>query len=152
MARITDTMRTLISEQLLGFLATTCADGTPNLSPKGLTFVLDDEHLVIGEIRSPGSIANLRDRPVAEVNVIDPVVRKGYRFKGRCVVHDDGPEYERLVRFLRDQGATSTIRSVIVMRVDVAAPLVSPAYDAGATEAQVRARWLDRINHLNQDR
>ena len=149
MASISEAMRTMLTEQRLGFLATTCADGSPNLSPKGLTFVLDDEHLVIGEIRSPVSVANLRDRPIAEVNVVDPIVRKGFRFKGACVVHDEGPEFERLYRFLREQGAQSRIRSIIVLRVDRAAPIVSPVYDSGVTEADVSRQWIDRTNRAH---
>jgi hypothetical protein len=33
-----DTMR-VVNEQQLGFIATVCPDGTPNLSPKGTTAV-----------------------------------------------------------------------------------------------------------------
>lgn len=150
MDTITAEMKALVSRQRLGFLATVCDDGSPNLSPKGLTFVLDDEHLIIGEIRSPTSVANLRVRPLAEVNVVDPVLRKGFRFKGSCVVYDDGPEFARLVSFLRDQRARSKIRSTIVMHVSRAAPLVSPVYDTGATEAEVKAEWLARINQENE--
>lgn len=150
MAPISKEMKTLVSKARLGFLATTCADGSPNLSPKGLTFVLDDQHLIIGEIRSPGSVANLRVRPIAEVNVVDPVVRKGVRFKGPCLVHDEGPEFERLSVFLREQGARSSIRSIIVMRVENAESMTSPIYDTGATEAEVSKQWLERINHANK--
>lgn len=150
MVTITSEMEALVSGQRLGFLATVCDDGSPNLSPKGLTFVLDDGHLVIGEIRSPTSVANLRARPLAEVNVVDPVLRKGFRFKGSCVVYDEGPEFARLLKFLRDRGARSEIRSVIVMQVTRAAPLVSPAYDTGATEAEVKAQWLARIKRASE--
>ena len=51
MSKITTEMQALVSRERLGFLATVCDDGSPNLSPKGLTFVLDDEHLVIGDVR-----------------------------------------------------------------------------------------------------
>ena len=36
-------MKRAVAQQRLGFMATVGADGTPNLSPKGQTFVLDDE-------------------------------------------------------------------------------------------------------------
>ena len=61
MAKINEEMKRVVGEQRLGFMATVCEDGTPNLSPKGLTFVLDDEHLVIGEGRSM-SLIPLRER------------------------------------------------------------------------------------------
>jgi hypothetical protein len=56
-----------------------------------------------------------------------------------------------LVAFLRSQGAKSHIRSAIVMRVERAQPLVSPAYDLGMTEHAVRRQQLERLHELNKD-
>ena len=151
MAKLNEEMKRVVGEQRLGFMATVCEDGTPNLSPKGLTFVLDDDHLVIGEVRSPGTVANLSTRPIAEINVVDPIARKGFRFKGACRMYAEGTEFEELVAFLRLQGAKSRIRSVIVMTVDQAHPLVSPAYDSGMTEQEVRQWQMKRLYELNKD-
>jgi len=151
MVKINEKMKRMVEDQRLGFMATVCADGTPNLSPKGLTFVLDDEHLVIGEVRSPGTVANLSTRSTAEINVVDPIARKGFRFKGECRVYSEGAEFEELVAFLRSKGAKSHIRSVIVMAVERAHPLVSPAYDSGMTEHEVRTRQMARVHELNKD-
>ncbi len=76
MGILTDDMKRVVREQRLGFVATVCADGTPNLSPKGTTAVWGDEHLVFADIRSPGTVANLRRNPAIEVNVVDPILRK----------------------------------------------------------------------------
>ena len=40
----------------------------------------------------------------------------------------------------------SRVRAVVLLRVDAAAPVVSPAYDAGASEEDVVRRWRD--HHL----
>ena len=82
MGILTDDMRRVLDEQQLGFIATVCPDGTPNLSPKGTTAVWDDEHLVFADICSPTTISNLRRNPALEINVVDTLSRKGYRFKG----------------------------------------------------------------------
>ena len=50
----------------------------------------DDGHLFFADICSPQTIANLRAGSLIEVNVVDPFVRKGYRFKGRAVVCEPG--------------------------------------------------------------
>src|SRR5690349_16114003 len=92
---LTPDMKRVVTEQRLGFVATVCRDGTPNLSPKGTTTVWDDEHLVFADIRSPRTVQNLSENAVAEVNVVDPIRRKGFRFKGRATLHRDGPAYER---------------------------------------------------------
>jgi uncharacterized protein len=77
--RLSDDMQRLVREQQLGFVATVCPAGTPNLSPKGTTTVWDAEHLVFLHLHSPGTVANLQRNPGIEINVVDPIVRKGYR-------------------------------------------------------------------------
>jgi uncharacterized protein len=87
---LTPDMKRIVEEQRLGFVATAAADGTPNVSPKGTFVVLDDVTIAFGEIRSPGTIRNLRDNPRIEVNFVDPFVRKGYRFGGTASVVERG--------------------------------------------------------------
>lgn len=135
-------MKRVVEEQRLGFVATVCPDGTPNLSPKGTTAVWDDDHLVFANIRSPGTLANLRQNPVVEVNVVDPFLRKGYRFKGVASVLESGPAYARAIAFYKERGSrVNVIREVVLVRVQSAQPIDSPAYDLGLTEDEVRGRW-----------
>jgi predicted pyridoxine 5'-phosphate oxidase superfamily flavin-nucleotide-binding protein len=141
MGILSEDMKRVVEEQRLGFVATVCPDGTPNVSPKGTTAVWDDDHLIFADIRSPRTVKNLRQNPAVEVNVVDPLARKGYRFKGTAEVHAAGPLFEEGVAFFRRRGAASPIRSIVLVRVERALPLVSPAYDGGATEEQVRRRW-----------
>jgi predicted pyridoxine 5'-phosphate oxidase superfamily flavin-nucleotide-binding protein len=145
MAMLTDEMKQVVEQQRLGFVASVCADGTPNVSPKGTVCVLDDDHLMFADIRSPGTVANLRRNPSVEVNVVDPLVRKGYRFKGRAEVLEAGAAFERLVAVFASRGmfdAPRRIRAIVVIRVDRAGPLISPGYDRDTDEASVRAHWV----------
>ena len=141
MGIITNDMRRVVEEQQLGFVATVGSDGTPNLSPKGTTAVWDDNHLVFADICSPGTIANLRANPAVEINVVDPLVRKGYRFKGRATVLGEGPEFAAALEFYRRRGSSSTKRHIVLASVEYAEPLVSTAYDGGQTETTITARW-----------
>lgn len=136
---LTDDMKRVVSEQKLGFVATVCPDGTPNLSPKGTTAVWDDDHLYFVDVRSPGTVANLRRNPALEINVVDPLSRKGYRFKGRAEVLTAGPAFDQVRNARLAAGKTNPVRSVVLMKVERALPLTSPAYDAGASEAELRA-------------
>lgn len=138
-------MQGVVLEQRLGFAATVGTDGTPNLSPKGTTTIWDDEHLMFADIRSPQTVENLRVNPAIEINVVDPIVRKGYRFKGRAELLHRGDElYEEGLRRLADRGfdaRAERIRTIVLIVVEHAEPLVSPAYDDGASENEVAARW-----------
>ena len=141
MGLLTADMKRVVGEQRLGFVATVCPDGTPNLSPKGTTAVWDDDHLVFANIRSPGTLANLRQNANVDVNVVDPFLRKGYRFKGVASVLESGALYDKAITFYKARGVASAIREVVMVRVQSAQPIDSPAYDLGLTEDEVRVRW-----------
>jgi predicted pyridoxine 5'-phosphate oxidase superfamily flavin-nucleotide-binding protein len=138
---ISEEMRRVVGEQRLGYAATVCPDGAPNLSPKGTTAVWDDGHLVFADIRSPRTVENLRHNPAIEVNVVDPISRKGYRFKGTGVVLMEGSLFEEALAFYRGRGVANEIRAVVLVEVERALPLTSPVYDLGTSEEGVRERW-----------
>jgi predicted pyridoxine 5'-phosphate oxidase superfamily flavin-nucleotide-binding protein len=147
MGILTDDMRRLVDREL-GFIATVCPDGTPNLSPKGTIAVWDDDHLVFADLRSPGTVANLRVNPSIEVNVVDQLVRKGYRLKGTAIAYTEGHDFERGVQFYEArclERARERIRSIVVITVERAQQVTSPAYDMGVTEEELRAIYRARL-------
>jgi predicted pyridoxine 5'-phosphate oxidase superfamily flavin-nucleotide-binding protein len=145
---LTPDMKRIINEQRLGFVATAALDGTPNVSPKGTFAVLDDRTIAFGEIRSPSTIRNLRANPRIEVNIVDPFVRKGYRFAGTATVVERGKApFDTLLPNLRSANA-HRIRAIVTITVTKALPLTSPAYDDGKTEPQLRRVWTTRFRML----
>ena len=147
MGILTDDMQRVV-ERELGFVATVRPDGSPNLSPKGTIAVWDDDHLVFADLRSPGTVENLRSNPRVEVNVVDQLTRKGYRLEGVAVVHTEGAEFERGVQRYEARGlerARDRIHSIVVIEVARALPVTSPAYDVGATEDELRAIYRERL-------
>lgn len=152
MGILTADMKRVVDEQKLGFVATVCPDGTPNLSPKGSMAAWDDDHVAFADMRSPGTMANLHHNSVLEVNVVDPVVRKGYRFKGRATIAADGPLLDEGIAFYARRGITNPIRAIVLVKVERALPLTSPAYDLGATEEEVRSTWQRYWDSLNPER
>jgi uncharacterized protein len=138
---LTDDMRRLIEAQRLCYVATVDADGAPNLSAKGTLVVWGVNTLAFADIRSPRTVANLRVNPRVEINVVDPLARKGYRFKGAAEVHADGSDFERGLSLYSERGVPSAIRSIVIIHVTRALPMVSPVYDTGRSEADVRAQW-----------
>jgi predicted pyridoxine 5'-phosphate oxidase superfamily flavin-nucleotide-binding protein len=142
MAILTADMKRVVAEQKLGFVATVSADGTPNLSPKATMQVLDDEHIVFADIRSPQTMANIARNPAMEINFVDQFSRTGYRFKGRArVVAKGTPEFATLAARYSASLLVERYRAMVVLHVTKAAPLISPAYDAGATEPELRRQF-----------
>ena len=148
MATLTDDMATIIRRAGLSFVATVCPDGTPNLSPKASVAVLDDEHLVFADIRSPQTMANLRQNPSVEINAVDFFRRRGYRFKGTAEILDGGPVYDQVARVLWErEGPECPVNAVAKIRVERAEPLLSPAYvfrEPVPSEDQVKEVFLGR--------
>src|SRR4051812_2103111 len=144
--RLTEQMRRVVTEQSLGFVATVRPDGTPALSPKGTTRVYDDGRLVFLHLHSPGTVANLAVNPAVEVNVVDPILRKGWRFAGRGTVHTAGPVYEEVLAWYDRPATAAPAHAVGGIDVDRAEGLVSPAYDDGTPEEVIAERW--RRHHL----
>jgi len=151
---LTEDMKRVVNEQRLGFVATVCPDGTPNLSPKGTTAVWDDDHIVFADIRSPATVSNLRRNPSTEINVVDPMVRKGYRFKGVASVLTEGALFEQILDFYRAERnldeSRIKIRSFVVVKIEEALPVVSPAYDLGLSEEQVREKMQRYFDSLQR--
>jgi hypothetical protein len=157
MGALTEEMQRFVREQRLGYVATVCGDGTPNLSPKGTTTVWDDDHLIFADICSPGTIANLKRNPAVEVNVVDPIMRRGYRFKGEATIVSAGPLFERAMSFFRtNYGLSETlaqrVHRVVLIRVRYAAAVISPIYDSGATEDEVARRYVEYYDTVRRER
>jgi predicted pyridoxine 5'-phosphate oxidase superfamily flavin-nucleotide-binding protein len=143
MGILTPKIKDFVKKQKLGFIATVCPDGTPNLSPKGTTTIWDDDQLVFADIHSPGTIHNLLSNPSIEINIVDIFLRKGYRFKGVAKVLSEGPLFDEVISFYRNLGATYTIHNIVLIKVDRILPVLSPAYDTGLSEDEIKKRWTD---------
>lgn len=141
MVKIPNEIKNFLERQKLGFVATISDDNSPNLSPKGTIFAWDDENLVFADIRSPQTISNLQKNPSIEINVVDPILRKGYRFKGSAIVIKNGQEYEKILNFYKEKGTKSKINSIVFVRVSFISEVTSPLYDLGFSEDEIKERW-----------
>ena len=143
MGKITAEMKRLSEEQKIGSVASVSADGTPNLSPKATMVVLDDDHIMFGEIRSPNTVRNIAETATVEMNFVDLFSRKGFRFKGpaRYVARDAAEFAELMPHFAEWGDLCERLRGAVIVKVERALPLISPAYDIGATEEELRAHW-----------
>ena len=141
-------MQTLIRRFSAGAVATVNADGTPSVSPKATFVVLDERTLAFGHIRSPGTIANLRRHPAIEVCFIDVVTRRAVRVTGTtAIVRPDDADVALDDAF---EAAWSPYRphmgAYVRITVTAAEMILSPAYDLGLTEDELRKTNLERLN------
>ena len=140
-----DQIRDFLIRQRLGFVATVSPDGSPNVSPKGTIFVWDQSTLIFADIRSPQTVTNLQTNPRLEINVVDPILRRGYRFRGRGRVLEEGQPYLRMLEFYADLGIKSKIHRIVQVYVDDVSEVTSPLYDTGISEDEIARTWRARL-------
>lgn len=141
MVKISDEIKNFLERQKLGFVATISPDNTPNVSPKGTILAWDDEHLIFADIKSPQTISNLENNPSVELNVIDPILRKGYRFKGKGMILKDNEEFSKILKFYEEKGIKSKINAVVMIKVNTLSEVTSPLYDLGFSEEEIKEKW-----------
>jgi predicted pyridoxine 5'-phosphate oxidase superfamily flavin-nucleotide-binding protein len=153
-AHLDASVRDFCQRTVLCWLATVSADGQPNVSPKELFAVVDDDHLVIANLASPVSATNIRAEPRVCVSLIDVFVQKGFKLMGHATdIRTDEPEFAQWAApVLNQAGDRFTVRSVFRVRVQAVTPILAPSYrfypeqttEAAQVESALRAYGVVR--------
>jgi len=145
-ALLTQEIKDFVNKQRMGFVATIGPGNKPNLSPKGTTIAFNDEHLTFTGIKSDQTISNLEIHPSVEVNVVDSVKRRGYRFQGEATVLHEGIKFDEILNHYRKIGVKSEVKAIVLIKVDTAKEIKSPLYDLGLSEQEIETDWKKRYS------
>jgi len=145
---ITQEIKDFLDLQRLGYVATVSLDGKPNISPKGTIIAWTSEVLAFADIRSPDTVKNLQSNPNVEINVIDPLLRKGYLFKGQARIIKDTSLYEEILAHYRKKGIKSPINSIVLVDISEVSEVTSPLYDMGISEQEIKSKWKKHFESL----
>ena len=145
---ITPEIKDFLNSQKLGYVATVSPDGKPNISPKGTIIGWTDDTLAFAEIRSPDTMNNLHDNPDVEINVIDPLLRKGYLFQGTAEILEGGDLYDAILDYYLIHGVKSRINSIVLVSVSTVSEVLSPLYDLGITQEEIKSKWKKHFTTL----
>ena len=148
MSVISSEIKGFLNSQKLGYVATVSPDGKPNISPKGTIISWTSDLLAFANIRSPDTMSNLKINSAMEINVIDPLSRKGYLFIGTGKIIKDSPLFDEIVTYYRNSGIQSPINSVVLVTVSSVSEVTSPLYDLGKSESEIKLRWKKYFNDL----
>lgn len=148
MLKITSEIKSFLDSQKLGYVATVSSAGKPNISPKGTIIAWSENFLAFANIRSPDTMHNLENNPFVEINVIDPLYRKGYLFTGTAKIIKDTSEYNEIVNHYRNKGIESPINSIVLVEVSFISKVTSPLYDLGKTEDEIKLKWKKFFSDL----
>lgn len=141
-------IKEFLDTQKLGYVATVSEDGSPNLSPKGTIIGWNSDTLAFADIRSPDTMRNIEKNPEVEINVIDPLLRKGFLFKGQSRIIKNGKLYDEILNHYRKKGIKSSINAIVLVDVSDVKEIFSPLYDLGATEDEIKSKWKKYFEKL----
>jgi hypothetical protein len=115
---------------VLCWLATVDDHGQPNVSPKEVWAIADDQHVVVANIASPVTARNIAQQPKVCLSFVDVLVQKGFKLQGtaRAVLPDDSDYSKWAAPLLLMTGDRFPVRSVLLISVQSAQPIVAPSY------------------------
>jgi hypothetical protein len=146
---IDEDMRAIIDSQHLCFAATVTPNGRPNLSPKGTIRVWDENHIYFLDIASPNTRRNIEKNPWIEVNVVDPISRRGYRLLGRAELHCADDVFDEATKqIFAEEETTYPVSAVVLISVERALPIYSPGYIHISDEYAMRKMWKERRTRM----
>ena len=115
MGSISDELKKAISDVQPCFVATADKEGNPNVSAKGSLIVLDENHLVFAELRSPQTIKNLKENPSLSIIALNPETRKGWRVWGKSVeLMTSGDAFDKLTEKYAKMGKVNYAVKILV--------------------------------------
>lgn len=151
MDRLSKSMQHLIRNYNAGAVATINDDGSPAVSPKATFVIVDDRCIAYGDIRSPGTSANLRRRPALEVNFIDVLQRLAVRIRGQGrVLAKDSDEGKRLLPHFEEFWSPYLEHMQDFVQIDIESCelITSPGYDLGFSRDELVELNFKKISGL----
>ena len=151
MSKLTEPMKAIIRNYNAGSVATVNQDGTPAVSPKATFVIIDDRSIAFGNIRSPGTVDNIRVRPAVEVNFIDVLTRRAVRIRGQAeIVEKVSEQGVRLVPFFEELWSPylAQMHNFVMISISGAELILSPSYDVGHTERELFETNLAKLSAL----
>jgi len=113
-------MKNIISRELQHFLenkefvhiATSDKEGRPNVAPKFLVTV-DKGAIYLADYIVGRTYRNLKVKTLVSLATIDLDTLMGYQFNGTATILEEGPEYTRIMKNMRDKQIKFSVKRVI---------------------------------------
>jgi general stress protein 26 len=150
---LTNEIRALIENHSAGMVATVNTDGTPSVSPKATFLILANDQLAFSNIRSPHTVQNIKNRPNVEVCFIDMILRKSARITGTAKYIEKSEADPKLIEKFKNayEDYLDAMSGFILIKVNNATLILSPAYDLGLTENELRETHMSKLNNIYPD-
>ena len=119
-----------IEQSVLCWLATSSEENEPNVSPKEIFTTYGKNSIIIANIASPKSVANILVNERVCVSFIDILIQKGFQLHGNAkVIKPNDSEFSNMEKeLLKMTGGKFPIKSIIKIEIDKSKKIIAPKY------------------------
>lgn len=122
--------RKLIEKSVLSWVATVNEEGQPNVSPKEVFELYENDRLVFAVIASPKTLKNIKRHPKVGVSCLDIWTQKGVQMNGIAeIIGPNHRDFEQLEKLLNKKNkGVFKFRNIISIKITKAKTLLAPSY------------------------
>jgi len=123
-------LQDFFADTVLCWLATANKKGEPNVSPKEMFLIFDEEELMIANIASPKSIMNIKENPYVCVSGVNIWTQKGIQCKGEAqIISPQQKEFRDFEALFRHSNkGRFRIQHIIRIKVTQKKQILAPSY------------------------
>ncbi|WP_319561987.1 pyridoxamine 5'-phosphate oxidase family protein [Marispirochaeta sp.] len=118
MAKLPPEVLTAIEKTNPTCIATSSADGVPNIVYVTYVKAVDDQTMVVADNKFQKTRQNLDENPRLSVVVLDPDTKKSYQIKGKVDCAADGARYQEVVDWVHVNHPQLTPKAAFYMNVE----------------------------------
>ncbi len=123
-------IKTSIDRSVLCWLATVSSEGIPNVSPKEIFNIYDENQIIIANIASPQSIKNIKQNKNVCISFIDILIQKGFQLKGKAeIVDSSNPIFKSMEKVLLEMtGGKFPFSTITCINIESSKAIIAPKY------------------------
>jgi len=114
--KIPDEVKEIFKNEKCHQLATTSAEGVPNICNIGAKYLRDDDAIVIVDNYMKKTLANVLSNP--NVSVLIRREKVSYQIKGKCRYINKGSEYEQVKKWMKSVAERYPAKGALIITVE----------------------------------
>jgi uncharacterized protein len=117
MVKLTAEMKEALGKMKVFPFATASKDGTPNVIPLGIVWLIDDDTIWVVDNFMNKSLSNLRLNPKVAFYVWGPEIKGCFQIKGVAAIKTSGKEFDEMKERVNQKNPALPARSLVVIKI-----------------------------------
>jgi len=117
MVKLTAEMKEAFSKMKVFPFATATREGTPNVIPLGIVWLIDDETIWVVDNFMNKTLSNLRVNPKVALYVWGPEIKGCCQIKGVASIRTSGKEFDDMKARVNQKNPALPARSLVIIRI-----------------------------------